>query len=105
MENEVKPADKLADDGVTQIKLIEHNEITTPEELKITETTSNSEVRRIPDLNEIVEDMPIILPIEFEGGTNEIKRKDKDYLDHLYNTLLKNSTVSGAHSWSCMLWK
>jgi len=79
--------------GEADVKLIEHVDIKEPAELKIESTSDNIEERQVPKLSEIVEDIPIIMPIKFEGGTNEIMDEDKDFLDHLYRTLAKHPTL------------
>ncbi|NRA12492.1 MAG: OmpA family protein [Crocinitomicaceae bacterium] len=76
-----------------KVKLVERVDVLEPEELKITSSISGSEARVIPSLNEIVEDRPIIMPIKFLGGTNEILNEDLEYLDHLYKTLEKHSSL------------
>ncbi|MFT6502404.1 MAG: outer membrane protein OmpA-like peptidoglycan-associated protein [Crocinitomicaceae bacterium] len=76
-----------------QVKLVERVDVIEPSTLKITSTENDSKPLEIPALNEIVEDRPIVLPILFEEGTNDILSKDQAYLDHLYKTLKKHSTL------------
>lgn len=80
-------------DQTPQIRTIEHNSIVEPDELKIVEGPIEESKRVIPDFKDIVEDIPIIMPIKFEGGTNEIIQTDKEYLDHLYSTLQKHTSL------------
>lgn len=90
----VEIANPLVIEGDAQVKLIEQVDVKEPAELKITSTPDETTERRIPDLNEIVEGIPIIMPIKFEGGTNEIIEEDKEYLDHLYKTMSKHESLN-----------
>ena len=76
-----------------QVKLLEHVDIIEPSSLKITSTEKDSKPLEIPALEEIVENRPIALPILFQEGTNDVLSEDQAYLDHLYKTLKKHSTL------------
>lgn len=77
-------------DTVGHIKLVEHVDLKEPEELKITYTPNEAKPElKVPEFNSIVENIAIVLPIRFKGGTNVIVAEDQIYLDHLFNTLVK----------------
>ncbi|MFT6243679.1 MAG: outer membrane protein OmpA-like peptidoglycan-associated protein [Salibacteraceae bacterium] len=76
-----------------QVKLVEHVDVIEPSALKISSTEKDSKPFEIPALDEIVENRAIVLPILFQEGTNDVLSEDQVYLDHLYNTLKKHSTL------------
>ena len=79
--------------GLSKGKLLEHVDLIEPSSLKITSTEKGSKPLEIPALEEIVENRPIALPILFQEGTNDVLSEDQAYLDHLYKTLKKHSTL------------
>jgi outer membrane protein OmpA-like peptidoglycan-associated protein len=82
-------------DSIGHIKLIDHVDLKEPEELKI--TFIPNEVKPdliVPELIDIVENVPIVLPINFKGGTDIIVPEDQLYLQHLFNTLDKYKNLN-----------
>jgi outer membrane protein OmpA-like peptidoglycan-associated protein len=54
-----------------------------------TEVTINTEekVYKTSNLNDIIENVPVVLPIQFIGDKNQIKKESQPYLNHLTETL------------------
>ncbi len=47
--------------------------------------------KAVPVINEIAQNDPIVMPIRFEGGSTKIDEEETgDYLDYLYNTMVKH---------------
>lgn len=45
--------------------------------------------KQVPEIEQITENVPVVLGIEFKGGTNSIKKGSQPRLEQLYNTLEK----------------
>jgi outer membrane protein OmpA-like peptidoglycan-associated protein len=72
---------------IENVKTDEHNTSNNP--------SGRSKKRRlvVPEEHRIVKGVPVVLAIEFIGGTTEIKRESDKYLLHLYRTLEKNKNL------------
>lgn len=85
----VEPRSVIAESNQPETRPVENEVVKLPEDSR-TETASNSETKlyKIPKLDEIIEDTPIVMPINFRGGTSSILEEDRIYLDNLYETLM-----------------
>jgi outer membrane protein OmpA-like peptidoglycan-associated protein len=83
------------------IYVFKENEKNVEPSVIIKEIPDNPEVvrpdyqkRPAPDKKEIAENVAIVMPIQFVGGTSKIKAESNDYLDFLHKTLTEHPEYS-----------
>ena len=63
------------------------------EEIVAIEPSEEKASQPVPKLEEIVENIPIVLAIEFQGGTNKIKRSAQPRLEQLFETMQRHPVL------------